>query len=438
MSSLPPERDLPEAAGTAVRARVVAAVAAPPDRPRRWLPAAAAAGLAAVVAASIAGVAATRDDDTAAGPSATATAGPSATATTSPAPAPQPPPADSVLLRGCRAHVTALDPKRDPGPLRRVAQFVDGFGIMLVAEDADTGDHFCTFHPDGTDADPGDDWIDNALGFLASGGPDPVSMYSRLGTLTAHSGHPALGTREIVGRAARGVAKVVVTFDGRPPLTVVPSAGAFVARTVVSPGQSYPRYPTVTVVAYGPGGAVIGQKQINPPLSRFPAPSPPAGTADPAALAAACIPAGTLRSAFRDQYGYLLWVARPNFAQLCVFDPSGKRVDSGGGGGPLDKAEYLPGDAGVPVSASAWGNSSLTDASGSTRDVRYASGTVARGVTTLVIVWNGADPVRVPVTGPLWVARGILPTGNNATITPATIYAYDRDGNSMGQSGISG
>jgi hypothetical protein len=90
VNALPTERDLPPAARDALRARAVDAVRHPARPPRRWVPLAAAAALAAVVAGSVVAVALTdRDSGPAAGPPSATPVTPGPTArSASPSPTP--------------------------------------------------------------------------------------------------------------------------------------------------------------------------------------------------------------------------------------------------------------------------------------------------------------------------------------------------------------
>lgn len=243
MSTLPAERDLPPAARDAARAELVAAVRRPASRPRRWVPVAAAAGLAAIVGASVAGVAALRDD--------AAPTTPGTTPTASPSPAG---PTRAGLLASClelvqpeRHRSIGNDPDRSPYEVR--ALWRDRYGYMLWMGNR-TMSYECTFAADGT--------RQKGAGGGASdtGYADTPVVGQGFGTSTASADTLAAHT---MGRVGRGVAKVVVIWRNKPPVTAALEGPYFIARTVgvASPTLEMEDRP-LRVDAYDAAGNKVG------------------------------------------------------------------------------------------------------------------------------------------------------------------------------------
>jgi hypothetical protein len=423
MNPLPPERDLPEAA------------------------------LAAIVAGSTVGVSLTRDGAAPHVPAA---------ASTSPAPS------DATLLEACRRSLIGLDPERtNPGRLRVIARFADEYGIMLLAQNTRTTTT-CTFHPDGTPANPrhGSSGGER-LGYLDPRTIVPVLAAGwGIGAVTSYGGRPAVDTREVTGIVKRGVAKVVVTFQGHPPISVVPGVGAFVARLVIPAGSAYPNDPYMTFVAYDKDGHELGRSQLNQPLaSATPTPSAPPTTTtsspsptgtSPAALLARCVagaaadatpdmPLGTQRilTLFSDRYGFLLRASSDTSAVFCELAPDGTVMTQGSlepllSSGP---GTYLPSDPRGPVAGAnpvGWGSLGASQPGRPVDGSHHAFGTIRRDVAKLQVTWKGLPPVWAAISGPNFAARVVVPGVPKPPSVRATMVAFDRAGRRLGSSGFSG
>jgi hypothetical protein len=205
-----------------------------------------------------------------------------------------------------------------------------------------------------------------------------------------------------------------------------------------------------------PGGA-------GPSVHRYHSPLPPTGPTDLASLTRRCIAdaagsgnvgvtvkGGSLLAHFEDRYGYLVWIGSSTYDVTCGYDRQGREVSGGspsGGNGSDSLPGYLPGSSpGGVVGSLGWGDGTLPDFTDlmpdgvprTNKDTREATGNVRKGVTRLVITWQGAQPVTVPVRGPYWVGRAVLPPGEHDIITPATIVAYDKASHVVGHSRIIG
>jgi hypothetical protein len=444
MTSLPPERDLPEAARTATRARIVTAAASRPDRSRRWVPIAAAAALAAVVAGSAVGVSLTRGAAVPPVPAA---------ASTSPAPS------DATLLEACRRFLIGLDPQRtDPGRLQVIARFADEYGIMLLAQSTRTKTT-CTFHPDGTPADPGHGSSGGErLGYLDPRSTVPVLGAGwGIGAVTTYGGRPAVDTREVTGIVKREVAKVVVIFQGHPPITAVPGVGAFVARLVIPAGSAYPNDPYMIFVGYDKDGHELGRTYLNLPLpSTTPTtspsaaattttsatPPPAAGGTDPSTLLKVCaanaspdigltVGTLTLSTLFADAKGYFLSAASATSYWYCEFDRKGALVQGASGISLVGPPAYVPAGAPAPLTTMSHGDGGPIAPTADYATLT-AVGLVARGVAKVRVTWKGSAPVWAAVTGPNWAARVVVPRSATRGNPPATAVAYDRNGRQLG------
>lgn len=237
MTALPAERDLPPAARDAARARTVAAVTPPAAPARRWIPLAAAAGLAAVVAASAVAVAAYRSDPA---PTPAATASPTG-------------PSRARLLAEC-ARYTRLDALArrlgDTSPTQVRAVWQDRYGYQLSIGSAKML-AVCSFAPDGTPL-PGAGSSGAYSGYLDRPGEAiVVGMYG-----TASAARDRLGYF-VTGRVRRGVARVVVTWPGAAPVTAALEGPYFIAR-VTFPGQTGVDR-RAEIVAYDAAGTALGR-----------------------------------------------------------------------------------------------------------------------------------------------------------------------------------
>jgi hypothetical protein len=431
MDSLPPDRDLPEAARAAVRARVAAVASTPPARTRRWIPVAAAAGVAAVVAASGA-VASARDESH------------SLTAAATP-----PAPADSVLLETCRRGTGPGPGVNYPvGPqlgaaVHTVARFDDRAGIILRIADDRLNVALCEFRPGGALQNrPVVDTVDKSyLGYLGPGAGVPVNVSEWGGSAVA-------GGRYVAGQVERGVAKVVVTFQDTAPITVPLSGGNFVVRTT-GHAPDYPLDPYTQLVAYDAGGHELGRSSLNTPVpavsepggpsvpTSSPQPPPGAAKTDPAVMLATCAAdliggdadtrakVGTMRlvALLSDQDGYMLAASSTTWTTSCHFDRAGTVVVSGGGGnGPL-----LPGyepAGGRPVNG--YGSQSASFPGGSA--VLDTAGRVRHDVARVDVTWPGGRTTRATISGGVFLARVLVPKAPGSGVVRVTYTSYDASG----------
>ena len=236
MNALPAERDLPPAARDAARARAVAAVTRPAAPSRRWVPLAAAAGLAAVVAGSTVAVAAYRSDPA-----------PAPAATASP-----PGPSRADMLAECVRYTRVDTMARELGDTSRTdvrALWQDRYGYLLSIGSAKTA-ATCSFAPDGTrlrGAGSGGAYS----GYLDRPGEAVVAGQYGTGALPADR----LGYY-VTGRVSRDVARVVVTWPGAAPVTAALEGPYLLARATF-PGLTDVDRPA-EIVAYDAAGNVLG------------------------------------------------------------------------------------------------------------------------------------------------------------------------------------
>jgi hypothetical protein len=448
VSTLPPERDLPEAVRTAVRSRVVSAAAFPLERSRRWLPVAAAAALVVVVGGTVAGLSLGRDP-----------VPPPATTRATP-----PPPPDATLLQNCGRKETSIDPQgKDPRLQRVLVRFIDDDGIMLLVSTARGTATLCSFHPDGIVADPSMGGTSgSASGFL-----NPRAVVPVLGdqwgtdTLTGHAGRPPLDVRYVVGQVKREVARVVVTFQDKPALTVSPQGGLFIARVTVEHGSNYSVDPFVTFVAYDQHGEELGRSQLNPPpkgpaapptatATYSPSPTPPLPTGtDPANMLARCVagsgptpdlPVGTQRilTLFTDENGFLVHTGSDISEVLCQFDRAGTLMTQGSLtrlGNTLPLAAHGPVAEATPIGFGTYGPFTSPRPKDGTH---YAAGLVRADVARLQVTWKGSAPVWAAIDGSHWAAQVVVPGVVVPPQVKATMVAFDRTGRRLGSSTFNG
>ncbi|HEY6749558.1 MAG TPA: hypothetical protein VI357_28055 [Mycobacteriales bacterium] len=264
MNTLPAERDLPPAARDAARARVVAATQQPPA-PRRWVPVAAAAGLLAVVGASVAGVAAYRSD-----PAPAPAASPSPSPSPSPSASPTGPDRDDLAARCIRSSGADSGPVEiDTSDSRVLVLFRDRYGYQLEVGNPGFAAE-CTASPDGQEVIAG--------GYSGSGGPrgrnltylkgreGPIELQGYGGVeLAGHVPLPTAGERVVFyasGRVSRDVARVVITWPGKKPVTAAVEGPRFLARV---PGRGRtdarqePGDRPDLIVAYDAAGHELGR-----------------------------------------------------------------------------------------------------------------------------------------------------------------------------------
>jgi hypothetical protein len=266
VNTLPTERDLPPAAREALRARVVDAVGhAPPLR--RWVPLAAAAALAAVVCGTAVTVAVARG-----GPGRTADPAPTATATASRTASPRPTPrftpipkrtgpaTAATMVADCatyaRNSMGDLVQDESPAHLKLLLHDRYGYLIEIVTRRMDAT---CDMSPTGTvlngsggSRDPG---LGSELGYVIRPGiAIEVTAYG--------SDNPAkrIWGAFAAGHVRKGVARVVVTWRGRPPVTAVLDGPFFIARIAV-PGEPGP-LPPGSAVAYDAAGNELGTSKV--------------------------------------------------------------------------------------------------------------------------------------------------------------------------------
>jgi hypothetical protein len=388
--NLPPERDLPPAAHTALRERVVAEVGAPPRR--RWVPLAAAAAALAVVGGSAVAVGRDRGPDRA-------------------------PAVTGAPAAPCRA---------DVGRPEVGVTFDDDFG-SLVLRAGPRGDIVCAVSPDG------------AVTLRESAGngqfsAEPLGREAAALNAFVYGSGGAVGDdgQRLAGLMAAGyvradVARVVVAWPGWAAVDAAIDGPLYVARVVQPVGTIPPGLLAGTATAYDRDGQELGSVPLTHQAGTDPV------TRHRCAAADATATGSGLLARFTDAHGVVVWVGDAKDSTLCEFDER-DGVVSEGQLGTMDPAGYLPGRR-AAVQPRSWGNGELGPGGPATR---HAAGQVRRGVTRLVITWAGAPPVTVPVKGPYWVARVVLPAGDHPVQTPAEVLAYDAAGTLVGRDQILG
>jgi hypothetical protein len=271
VSNLPTERDLPPAAREATRARVVEAVGRRSPS-RRWVPLAAAAGLTAVVAGAAVAVASRGAPQVAEPrPTPSAPATPSATSSRTPSPAPSPRSAFTpipkrtvatvpTMVADCAtaAHNTTRYTFEDNSAPHLKVLFHDQYGYLIEIVTAKI-DWTREMSPTGT--------VLNGSGASRDSGLGSESGYvTRPGTaveVTAYGGSTPRGPADSLqgvqaaGHVRKGVAKVVVTWRGLPPVTAALDGPFFLARATYQgkPGQG----PEGVAIAYDAAGHELGR-----------------------------------------------------------------------------------------------------------------------------------------------------------------------------------
>jgi hypothetical protein len=278
VSTLPTERDLPPAAREAARARVVEAVNRRSPS-RRWIPLAAAAGLTAVVAGAAVTVAVTRDGapqvaEPAPTPSRSATPSTTPSATPSTAPSPRsaftPIPKRTVatvptMVADCAtsAHNTTRYTFEDNSAAHLKVLFHDQYGYLIEIVTAKI--HWtCDISPTGTVLNGSGGSRDSGLGSE----PGYVTRPGIAVEVTAYGGDSPTKQSNVFGRAGvqgvqaaghvrKGVAKVVVSWHGLPPVTAALDGPFFLARATYQgkPGQG----PGGVAIAYDAAGHELGR-----------------------------------------------------------------------------------------------------------------------------------------------------------------------------------
>jgi hypothetical protein len=271
-TSLPPERDLPPAVHAAVRARLVASVAAGPVRSRRWAPVAAAAALVALV-----------------GGSAVVVAGIGDPAPIVPAGAP---PDRAALLATCVAAAEDAPGKSPPSlaGARVRALLTDDQGSLLYFGTAQAGG-VCRISADGDVLSSAKRSTGGATGYLPPEyGPASAERWGNMPVVGAAvmvrcasptpivvNGRTALGCRGVpgsqptpepapliryaVGNVRSGVVRLTFTWAGAPPVEAAVEGPFFAARVILPPGR-YPTEGPAEIVAYDAAGVEVGRSRV--------------------------------------------------------------------------------------------------------------------------------------------------------------------------------
>lgn len=273
MNTLPAERDLPPAARDALRARLVE-TAGHPAQPRRWVPLAAAAGLAAVVAGTAVAVAVSRGGPPpvadpvvpVSSPASTPSASASGTATptvrpptTHPIPKRTGPATVPGMLADCTTYARNMASiyLEDSSPTRVKALFHDRYGYLIEIRTAKL-DFTCDMSPTGAvlngsggSSDPG---LGSELGYITR--PGIAIEVTEYGSAT-----PArqLGGVRVAGHVRRGVDRVMVTWPGQPPVRAALNGPFFIARVAVSGRFAQLRG---VAVAYDAAGHKLGTSKV--------------------------------------------------------------------------------------------------------------------------------------------------------------------------------
>ncbi len=269
-TSLPPERDLPPAVHAAVRARLVASVAAGPVRSRRWAPAAAAAALVALVGGSA--VAVSGIGDPASSVPAGAPPDRAALLATCVAAAQERPGSAPPSLAGSRVRALLTD---DQGSLlyfgnARAAGVcrISADGDVLSSANGSTGGYPGYLPPEHRPASAerwGNMPVDAAGARFrcvpSTPAPDGGPTRCAVAEGSPVTSEPAPLIRYAVGNVRAGVVRLTVTWAGAPPVEAAVEGPYFAARVILPPGD-HPAEGPAEIVAYDAAGVEVGRSRV--------------------------------------------------------------------------------------------------------------------------------------------------------------------------------